>query len=412
MPPGCASTTPSFCTASNPARRTTIPPRRTSAPGPPSAPSPFSPSATWRGRFFLNVSFFDPHSPYFDYPLEAGGLVDRAAIDPVRPLTAAHEPVPSGVAREREGFRRRYGRHSGGRDLGDVRHGYYASVAFLDRQVGRILAELERRGLAHNTLVLFVSDHGDMIGDYELITKGAYFYDPCTRGADDPAPAGGAAGGHAGSRPGAAARPGRHPAARRRDAGGRANGADARVAGTWRRWLAAKWRRGAITRSRCTATPATATAATGTRRSTAPCSTTAATSCRCSTIRTPAAIRKASCTTWRPTPAKPPTCGAPRSTALAPLPPDRPPARHPGSQRDEPRRRPRRHQAGPRPRTDAAHAGSRPLDAAPLVAYQAGAWLAHGWGWRMRLPARNALLCPHEALGGTWTSGPRPRLTL
>ena len=43
------------------------------------------------------------------------------------------------------------------------------------------LAELERRGLAHDTLVLFVSDHGDMIGDYELITKGAYFYDPCTR---------------------------------------------------------------------------------------------------------------------------------------------------------------------------------------------------------------------------------------
>ena len=127
------------------------------------------------------MSFFDPHSPYFDYPPEAGDLVDRAAIDPLRPLTAAHEPVPSGVARERAGFRRRYGRHSGGRDLADVRHGYYASVAFLDRQVGRILAELERRGLAHNTLVLFVSDHGDMIGDYELITNGAYFYDPCTR---------------------------------------------------------------------------------------------------------------------------------------------------------------------------------------------------------------------------------------
>ena len=131
--------------------------------------------------FFLNVSLFDPHSPYFDYPPEAGELVDRDAIGPVRPLTAAHEPVPGGVAREREGFQRRYGRRAGGRGLADVRHGYYASVAFLDRQVGRILAELERRGLADNTLVLFVSDHGDMIGDYELITKGAYFYDPCTR---------------------------------------------------------------------------------------------------------------------------------------------------------------------------------------------------------------------------------------
>ncbi len=131
--------------------------------------------------FFLNVSLFDPHSPYFDYPPAAGDLVDRDAIGPVRPLTAAHEPVPGGVAREREGFHRRYGRDSGGRSVADVRHGYYASVAFLDRQVGRILAELERRGLADNTVVLFVSDHGDMIGDYELITKGAYFYDPCTR---------------------------------------------------------------------------------------------------------------------------------------------------------------------------------------------------------------------------------------
>ena len=121
-------------------------------------------------------------------------MVDRSAIDAVRPLTAAHEPVPSAVQREREGFRRRYGRHTGGRDLADVRHGYLASIAFLDRQVGRILAELERRGLSEDTLVLFVSDHGDMIGDHELITKGAYFYDPCTRGADDPAPAGRRAG--------------------------------------------------------------------------------------------------------------------------------------------------------------------------------------------------------------------------
>ncbi len=131
--------------------------------------------------FFLNVSFFDPHSPYFDFPAEAGCLVDRSAIDAVRPLTTAHEPVPSAVEREREGFRRRYGGQSGGRDLADVRHGYLASVAFLDRQVGRILAELERRGPSDDTLVLFVSDHGDMLGDHELITKGAYFYDPCTR---------------------------------------------------------------------------------------------------------------------------------------------------------------------------------------------------------------------------------------
>ena len=53
---------------------------------------------------------------------------------------------------------------------------------------------------------------------------------------------------------------------------------------------------------------------TGIRRS-GTISTTAATSCR-STTPTRAAARRASCTTWIPTPAKPPTCGAPRSTPL------------------------------------------------------------------------------------------------
>ena len=133
--------------------------------------------------FFLNVSLFDPHGPYFDYPPEAGELVDQSRMAPVRPLTAAHRPVPGGVARERELFHAGQGRSRvpAQRDLAAIRHGYLASIAFLDRQVGRIFAELERLDLMRDTLVLFVSDHGDMIGDLELIAKGAFFYDPCTR---------------------------------------------------------------------------------------------------------------------------------------------------------------------------------------------------------------------------------------
>ncbi len=133
--------------------------------------------------FFLNVSLFDPHGPYFDYPTEAAELVDRARMEPVRPLTASHRPVPGGVARERAAFRAGQGRsrQPGQQDVFAIRHGYLASIAFMDRQVGRIFAELERLDLTRDTLVLFVSDHGDMIGDLELIAKGAFFYDPCTR---------------------------------------------------------------------------------------------------------------------------------------------------------------------------------------------------------------------------------------
>ena len=186
--------------------------------------------------FFLNVSLFDPHGPYFDYPPEAGELVDLSRMPPVRPLTAAHEPVPGGVARERELFHAGQGRSRvpAQRDLAALRHGYLASIAFLDRQVGRIFAELERLDLMRDTLVLFVSDHGDMIGDLELIAKGAFFYDPCTRVPLILRLPGVGAGRHAGARPGAAARPRRHPAARRRNAGRRGGGADAAVTGPGR----------------------------------------------------------------------------------------------------------------------------------------------------------------------------------
>ena len=62
-----------------------------------------------------------------------------------------------------------------------MRVGYHASVAFLDEQVGRVLDALDQRQLTDNTLVIFTSDHGDMLGDHRLLVKGAFFYDACTR---------------------------------------------------------------------------------------------------------------------------------------------------------------------------------------------------------------------------------------
>ena len=62
-----------------------------------------------------------------------------------------------------------------------MREGYYASIAFIDREVGRVLEVLEKEGLKEDTIVIFGSDHGDMIGDHELLAKGAFFYDACTK---------------------------------------------------------------------------------------------------------------------------------------------------------------------------------------------------------------------------------------
>jgi uncharacterized sulfatase len=51
-------------------------------------------------------------------------------------------------------------------DLKDCKRGYFASISFVDSQVGRLLAALEKLGLAENTVVVFVSDHGYTLGEH------------------------------------------------------------------------------------------------------------------------------------------------------------------------------------------------------------------------------------------------------
>ena len=48
---------------------------------------------------------------------------------------------------------------------------YYASVAFMDAQVGRILDALEKNGLAENTIVVFTADHGYHLGEHDFWQK-------------------------------------------------------------------------------------------------------------------------------------------------------------------------------------------------------------------------------------------------
>ncbi|MFK7736091.1 MAG: sulfatase [Pirellulaceae bacterium] len=49
--------------------------------------------------------------------------------------------------------------------------GYYASVAFMDAQVGRLLEELERQGVRDKTAIVFISDHGYHLGDHGFWQK-------------------------------------------------------------------------------------------------------------------------------------------------------------------------------------------------------------------------------------------------
>jgi arylsulfatase A-like enzyme len=58
---------------------------------------------------------------------------------------------------------------------------YWRMITLMDVYIGRVLACLDELGLTGNTLVVFTSDHGDLMGDHFLVNKGACHYDGCVR---------------------------------------------------------------------------------------------------------------------------------------------------------------------------------------------------------------------------------------
>lgn len=116
--------------------------------------------------FFLAVGFVRPHVPlvapksyYAPYPAEAMALAPSVAgdVDDIPKLGRSRSSADFGLS-----------------DPGKQRQvlrAYYASVSYLDAQVGRILAALETSGKAGNTIVIFTSDHGYHLGEHGFWQK-------------------------------------------------------------------------------------------------------------------------------------------------------------------------------------------------------------------------------------------------
>ncbi len=62
-----------------------------------------------------------------------------------------------------------------------IKAAYYAMIELIDDNLGRILDALERSGQRENTLIIFMSDHGETLGDHGLIEKGCRFYEGLVR---------------------------------------------------------------------------------------------------------------------------------------------------------------------------------------------------------------------------------------
>jgi arylsulfatase A-like enzyme len=59
----------------------------------------------------------------------------------------------------------------------EVTRDYYAQIELIDTQLGRLITYLEETGQRENTVIIFMSDHGEMLGDHGIYWKGGYFYE-------------------------------------------------------------------------------------------------------------------------------------------------------------------------------------------------------------------------------------------
>ena len=124
--------------------------------------------------FFLKVSFIRPHSPY-DPPERWMKKYESASI----PEAAVGDWAQRYAPRSGETNDIWHGRVSA-EEIRQSRQAYYGSVSHVDEQVGRILEVLEQRKLLDDTLIVFLSDHGDMLGDHNLWRK-TYAYEASSR---------------------------------------------------------------------------------------------------------------------------------------------------------------------------------------------------------------------------------------
>jgi len=117
--------------------------------------------------FILYVNFLEPHSPFF------GPLDHEHALSEVSLPASFHDPLednePLRYRLMREDCRQTYG-HSEA-DFKELTRKYWGLVAQVDRSIGEILKALDELGLADDTIVVFTSDHGDMMGAHQLVTK-------------------------------------------------------------------------------------------------------------------------------------------------------------------------------------------------------------------------------------------------
>ncbi|MFX1426394.1 MAG: sulfatase [Promethearchaeota archaeon] len=124
--------------------------------------------------FYLHCSFPDPHYPIIP-PKNFQDMYKPEDIE----LPSTFEDVKNLYNHEFLGkhlrnppFKKAFLRESTEEEVRKIIALTYASIGYVDFSIGHILASLEKLGLSKNTIIIFTSDHGDLMGDHGLLFKG------------------------------------------------------------------------------------------------------------------------------------------------------------------------------------------------------------------------------------------------
>lgn len=123
----------------------------------------------------LWAGYVDPHNP-FDPPDGFQQLYSPDTVDERLRREGEEDSWPPHMRAFRE--------HTyawSDQDFRTLRALYYGSVTYMDEQIGRLLTALETTLDMQNTIVLYTSDHGELLGDHSLHGKWAYHFDSCIR---------------------------------------------------------------------------------------------------------------------------------------------------------------------------------------------------------------------------------------
>jgi arylsulfatase A-like enzyme len=134
--------------------------------------------------FFLKLSFPDPHHPF----TPPGRFWDMYRPEDVTVPASFHAPGNSQLLADVHRYTREGGTREGygafgvsERECQEILALTFGMISLIDEQVGRVMATLRELGLDHHTVVVFTSDHGDMMGDHGTVLKGAMHFDGLTR---------------------------------------------------------------------------------------------------------------------------------------------------------------------------------------------------------------------------------------